>query len=460
MQTLSNKLISHTFYNLVKKLKTRRTNLCNLRPIKESIMANKKSINKLKDEFFAACPHNFEEILMDEMSSIGIKELAKVVGGVNFKCSPEKAIELVLKSRVASRIYKKLYSFDIKNEKDIYFHAKEIKWKAVFTLDQTFKTEVSLGHSPDGTRRSKFTNTMYLGQVLKDGIVDYFRATHNDERPNVEKQNPHALISMRIQPHDNKFSSKEEVLISLDLSGEILSNRKYRIRSVEAPIRENLAAGLIIKAGLKKDEDFYDPMCGGGTFLIEALLIKAGITPSFKRIDSYFDEEEEFKDQWAFLEHEFYQKNKYIKENTEKLLTTLKKENEAGFAWLKKNNIKIYGTDNSTESIKVAKMNIQNAGMGNYIYLEVADGTSFKPGPFAGKIITNPPYGERIGEVEELEEVYYQLGENFKNNFKGSSAFLITGNKELLKKIRLKPAMKMDLRNGKLDSKFVQYDLF
>lgn len=423
-------------------------------------MANKKEITKIKDGFFAACPHTFEDLLVNEMESIGIKNNTKVTGGVLFETTPEKAIELVLKSRIASRIYKQLYEFDIKNEKDIYYFAKEIKWKAVFTLDQTFKIEVSLGHSPDGFKRSKFTNTMYLGQVLKDAIVDRFRADFNDKRPDVEKQNPHALISMRIQPHDNKHSSKEKVTISLDLSGEILSNRKYRIRSVEAPLRENLAAGLLLKSEVSLNEDFYDPMCGGGTFLIEALLIKANISPSFKRLENYFDPEEEFKDQWAFLEHEFYQKNKYIKENTEKLLKSIHEQNKKGFQLLKDKQIKIYGTDIDTGNIKTCKMNLANAGMSDFVYLEVSDGTTFKPGPFQGKVITNPPYGERIGDVKELEEVYYQLGENMKNNFKGSSLYLITSNKELLKKIRLKPSFKQDLHNGKLESKFISYDLF
>ena len=105
-------------------------------------------------------------------------------------------------------------------------------------------------------------------------------------------------------------------------------------------------------------------------------------------------------------------------------------------------------------------MNLANAGMSDFVYLEVSDGTTFKPGPFQGKVITNPPYGERIGDVKELEEVYYQLGENMKNNFKGSSLYLITSNKELLKKIRLKPSFKQDLHNGKLESKFISYDLF
>jgi 23S rRNA G2445 N2-methylase RlmL len=421
-------------------------------------MANKKEITKIKDQYFAICPHSFEELLVAECKNVGIKQINPTKGGVYFESTPEKAIELLLKTRVASRVFKQFYSFDIKNEKDIYFYAKEIKWKALFNLDQTFKIDVTLGHSPDGFKRSKFTNTMFLGQKLKDAIVDRFRDDTNGKRPDVDKYDPDVLIQVRIEPVDNKFSQKEKVTISLDLSGTILSNRGYRIRTVEAPIRENLAAGLLMIANIQDKEDFYDPMCGGGTFLVEATLIKGNISPSFLKIKEYLQDNE--SKPWSFLGLEFYKKNKYLVSNTEELIKEINENNLKGMQKLRELKIKIYGTDIDQSSIKAAKMNIANAGLADLIYLEVADGTTFNPGEFKGKIVTNPPYGERLGEIDELKPIYHELGENLKQQFKDCEAYLITSNLELLKEISLRTSFRKELKNGKLESRFVKYELF
>jgi putative N6-adenine-specific DNA methylase len=275
--------------------------------------------------------------------------------------------------------------------------------------------------------------------------------------PDVDKEHPDALIHMRIEPHDNKFSQKEKVTISIDLSANLLSNRGYRVRAVEAPIRENLAAGLLTMAELKPNDDFYDPMCGSGTFLIEAALIKGNISPQFLNIKDYIENEET---PWSFLNLEFYKKNKYLTENTEKLLKEMYESDKKGFEFLKNNKSKIYGTDINEEAIKASKINIGVANLSNYIYIEKADGTTFNPGGFKGKVVTNPPYGERLGEIDELKPLYHELGENLKQQFKESEAFIITSNMELLKQISLRTSFKKILHNGKLEARFVKYDLF
>lgn len=428
--------------------------------IEEIMNQKKRSIQKLKDQYFAVCPHSTEELLIDEIKNIDIKSFKIKNGGVYFESTPEKAIELILKSRIASKVYKQLYTFDIKVEKDLYFFAKEIKWKALFSIDQTFKIDVSLGHSPDGFKRSKFTNSMYLGQVLKDGIVDRFREDFNQKRPSIDKHTPDIGLNLRIEPHDNKFSSKENVIISIDMCGELLSNRGYRIRSVEAPIRENLAAAMILMSELKKDENFYDPMCGSGTFLIEALLIMGNITPSFLKIKNYFDEEEEFKDQWAFLNHEYFVKNPYLKENTTKLLNELKESNEKAIELLKKNKIKVYGTDIDMNAIKACNINLGLAGLKQFAYLEQTDASLFSPPHFKGVIMANPPYGERLDHIENLENLYHQFGENLKQNFKQSRAYIYTSNLNLLKKISLQSKFRKTLHNANLEGRLVRYDLY
>ena len=410
---------------------------------------------KYKNQFFASCPSGMEQYLKNELKSIGVKEMELTTGGVHFECFPELAIQAILHSRVASRIYKKLYGFEIKTEKDLYYQMKDIKWKAIFDLEQSFKIQILQGKSPDGKKRSKFKNAMYLGQVCKDGIVDRFRKDTGN-RPDVDKEYPDAPLLIRVEPNNNPHSQKENVTVSLDLCGKALSFRGYRRLSVEAPLRENLAAGMVLKSGLKADEDLYNPMCGSGTILIEALMIKAAIPPSFLKIREYHQFESK---EWAFLEQKFFTKDKYLVENTKKFFKEVADKASQGIQKLEKSKSKNVACDLDERSLKSAKSNLDTAGLSSFVELLKDDATELEIPSFKGKVLVNPPYGERLKQ-DELEGLYREFGERLKNSFKNSEAYILTANFEMIKKIQLKTAERMIVYNGNLESRLVRYNLY
>ncbi|MCO4754394.1 MAG: hypothetical protein KC478_07915 [Bacteriovoracaceae bacterium] len=413
------------------------------------------SLIKYKNQFFASCPPGLEPFLKSELESLGAKSLEETTGGIHFESFPEIAIKAILYSRVASRVYKKLYSFEIKTEKDLYYEMKDIKWKAVFDLEQTFKIQILQGKSPDGNKRSKFKNAMYLGQVSKDAIVDCFRKD-TGHRPDVDKEYPDAPLLLRIEPNNNRHSQKETVTVALDMCGKALSFRGYRRLSVEAPLRENLAAGMVLKAGLKKNEDFYNPMCGSGTILIEGLMIKGDIPPSYIKVREYHQYESK---EWSFLDQNFYAKDKYLVENTKKLFKEVADKASKGIEALESSKSQNVACEIDEKSLKAARSNLDTAGLYNVVKLVREDATVFGIKDFKGKVIANPPYGERLKQ-EELESLYRDFGEKLKNSFKGSEAYILTANFPMIKKIQLKTAERMIIHNGNLESRLVRYNLY
>lgn len=410
---------------------------------------------KHKNEFFASCPTGLEPYLKNELDKLGVKSSEIGSGGVHFESYPEFAIKAILRSRVASRIYKKLYSFEIKTEKDLYFQVKDIKWKAVFDVNQTFKIQIIQGKSPKGTKRSKFKSPLYLGQLTKDAIVDRFRKDCG-ERPDVDKDLPDAPLLVRVEPNDNPHSQKETVTISLDMCGEPISNRAYRHFSVEAPLRENLAAAMVLKSGLKPDEDFYNPMCGSGTIMIEAMMVKANIPPSYLRVKRYLSGSEK---EWSFLGQNFYAKDKYLKENSQKFFDEVIEQTQKGLASFKNNKSKNIALDNDPRALKASRANLEAIGLYPFVKLVEEDALDFEIKNFKGKVLVNPPYGERLQDPN-LEKIYYGLGERLKSSFKGSEAFILTANLEMIKKIQLQTKERMIVYNGNLESRLARYELF
>ena len=416
----------------------------------------KSTTIKFKNAFFASCPTGLEDLLKEEIMAQGAKECLVTKGGVHFESFPEIAIKVILMSAIASRVYKKLYGFEVKIEKDIYHSAKEIKWKAIFDLEQTFRINVIQGKSPEGTKRSKFENSMYLGQLLKDAIADKFREDAN-ERPYVDKVLPDVSFLMRVEPNDNPHSQKENVTILLDMSGVSISNRGYRVKPFTAPLRENLAHGLLKMTGYDGSQTLVDAMCGSGTFLTEAAMIKWKIPPCFIHLQNHKEHEDELP--WAFLKHTYYTKDKYLKENTEKFI-------EETWALVQKNmkEIKpgsIFGYDLDDGALDIAAYNLKVAGILGGVELDNKDATQIeKPNDVEGIFIVNPPYGERLGADDNLERLYHDLGENLKKNFKNYKAYIFTGNLPLLKKISLRTSRKEILYNGNIESRLAEYLLY
>lgn len=424
----------------------------------------KVKIEKVKNGYFASCPTGLEELLAAEIKSLRFdnqkyEKIEVVKGGVHIICVPQLALELMLASRIASRVFKKVFEFEIKEEKDLYRFAKEVKWKAIFDLEQTFKISVVQGLSRDGKKRSQFKSSIFLSQNFKDGIVDKFRLDCNGERPNVDKDQADMAFLLRVEPVNDPDSFVEKVSVLIDMCGAPLSHRGYRDTNFSAPLRENLAAGLVLLSGYTGEETLVDPMCGSSTIIIESLLIKGNIPPSYLAIHEIISNPDEHY--WDFTRHNWFKKDKYIIENWSKLLKLYNTKAQDGFEFLENNPINTFASDKEKFAINASTFNLKASDLIEFVNLTQDDATSINlEDKESGILICNPPYGERIGEDRDLPELYYNFGENLKNNFKGFTAYVFTGNLPLLKKISLRTSKKHILYNGSIEARLAEYKLF
>ncbi len=394
-------------------------------------------------KFFASCPQFLEPLLADELKAVGIVEVFEERGGMEFKCADELAISLILNSRIASRVYKYLWGFTIRDEKEIYKCAREINWNAILSPQQTFKITTLL----DRDANSFFRNSLFLSRLLKDSLVDSIR-DERGIRPNVDVKNPDLNFLMRISRGRSRDFFQVDIL--LDLCGESLSNRHYRSGGHSAPLRENLACALIKFSDFNPQSDiFIDSMCGSGTILIEAALIKGNISPCYFRTLN--------KNPFSFLSHNWYKKSNLINFYTEKL-NEMWEISENGLRDLPYNQL--FGFDNDNRTLAITQKNLENCRLSKVIKIEKGDATKITPpGSPPGIIMCNPPYGERMGEEAEVENLMYEYGENLKQNFKGFRAYILTV-AQMRKKISLSSTQRIPLKNGNIECQLVKYDLY
>jgi 23S rRNA G2445 N2-methylase RlmL len=247
------------------------------------------------------------------------------------------------------------------------------------------------------------------------------------------------------------------------MCGAPLSQRGYRDTNFSAPLKENLAAGLVKLSGYTGKETFFDPMCGSGTIIIESLLIKGDIPPSFVTVHDLLQNPDETF--WDFQNHNWFKKDKYNIEAWQALVKTYHKKSSDGFASLEKSEVKTFASDNERYAINALKFNLNASELIEHVSFNEDDATKVElktknPEITGGIIVTNPPYGERIGEERDLPQLYYDFGENLKNHYKGFKAYIFTGNLPLIKKISLRTSKKVILFNGAIESRLVEYDLF
>lgn len=419
-----------------------------------------KELVKLRHQFFASCPKGIEELLNNELKELGITNTAVETGGVSFECKPYEAFKAIIYSRFASRIFMGLFEFDIKREKDIYFESKKYDWKKDFEVSQTFKINTILGHSPNGQKRSSYTNSMFLGLQLKDAIVDKFRSEFG-ERPDVNPEDPDYSLLLFVRPYDNPYSTKEKCTVLVDLCGDALSNRGYRSERFTAPLRENLAAAIIKLSGLTSKETFFDGMCGSGTLVTEALLSMGNIPSGFMKVLEYSRSSR--NKPWKFLSMRFFTRDKFLQEKFNAIILEAKDAYTKGVELLKSGNQKFFANDLSAKAVNVSKIHLQNAGLENIVNFTSKDAIDLKaPQDSKGVFVVNPPYGERLekGEEEKLKALYHVLGENLKNNFKNYRAYVLTGNLEKLKEISLRTSKRHILSNGNIECRLAEYKLF
>ena len=398
--------------------------------------------------YFASCPRGMEAALSKELHEAGCRGLIPYRGGVDFEAEDEALYKIILSTRLASRVFLRLAERHVEDAKHIYKKFLDFDWTEVFDLEQTFKITTLF----DLTTKEVFGNAMYVSQNLKDAVVDVFRAKYN-VRPDVDKEDADVSLYLRLEQGDRR-GYKAQLL--LDLVGSPLSRRGYRKSVGEAPLKENLAAAIVGATDWNLSEPFVDGMCGSGTLLIEAIMKSANVSPQFIRVSEYLSGKSLAYD---FLDHSWFTSHASKEEAFNKLATI---EVERSIKALKEIPAgKFYGYDIDDRMVEVTRAAIKRLGVpDDRVHLECVNAAKLTAPTASGILVCNPPYGERMGEVDQLKGLYHDLGENFKANFKGWRAFVFTGNLDLRKSIKLQTSARIPFQNGKIECRLLRYELF
>lgn len=401
--------------------------------------------------FFASCPREVEHLLEKEIRALGITRIEVEKGGVAFKAEIEQALDVLLQSRVASRVFKELQVYTIASEKDLYARAKEKWWDKVFSVNQTFKINTLF----DRETKENFNNSIIFSQLLKDAIADNFREKFG-ERPSVDTGRPDITFLLRVERKSGTDLYNARILV--DMCGEPISNRGYREESLKAPLRENLAAAIIMTTDFDPEKDiFTDSMCGTGTLLIEAILMKAKVAPTYLKIRQFIEKKVPVFD---FIKHPWFTVDRKAVRIFEEKAQAIYNHSLAALNELQSRQF--FGFDITERAMETTRIHLHNAMIDQQIVtLNKRDATKITPmDDPPGIVICNPPYGERMGEEDELKALYKAYGENLKHNFKGFRAYVFTSNPMLRKEISLGTKSRHTFFNGSLECRLLKYELY
>jgi putative N6-adenine-specific DNA methylase len=368
---------------------------------------------------FATTVKGLEPLLANELTSFGATALKNVNAGVQFTASLDIIMKANLHSRIASRIMIQIGFGGYHHEEDIYNLAKKIRWDEWFHVGNSIKVSTSAIRSP-------LKSLEFITLTVKDALCDYF-VNIVDARPDVNKQNPDVRIY--------NFLTEDTATIYLDTSGEALFKRGYRENKLEAPLKENLAAGIILLANWQPDITLYDPMCGSGTIAMEAVSLGLNIAPGLNRSFG-FEKLEKFD--IAIFDTLKIKAKQAIKHDQP---------------------LKIYASDISRKAVSITEDNFKKAGLLKYLKLDFGDFLSKYPPNTSGMLITNPPYGIRLDEQKQLAEFYPKLGDNLKKRFSNWDCYFLTSDLALAKLIHLKPNKKIPLFNGALECRLFEFKM-
>ena len=369
-------------------------------------------------ELIAKTLEGLEEVLAQELIELGANNVEKGRRMVSFTGDKRMMYLANFSLRTAIRILKPLSHFTATNPDEVYEQVKRIPWERYLSTQQTFAVD-------EVVFSNEFRHSKFVAYRVKDAIADYFME-RDGKRPGVRVTGPDVLINIHI--------AETSCTLSLDASGESLHRRGYRQATLEAPLNEVLAAGIILMSGWRGECDFIDPMCGSGTLPIEAALIARNIAPGVFRQGYAFEKWPDFDKE---LFEEIYNDD----------------QNEREF------NHHIYGYDNNPRAIEVATRNVKAAGLSRNITLKQQPFQAFEQPKDKSILITNPPYGERISSPDLLG-LYQMIGERLKHAFTGGSAWILSYRDECFDQIGLKPTQKIPLMNGALQCQLRQYELF
>jgi putative N6-adenine-specific DNA methylase len=372
-------------------------------------------------EFFASTARGLVDPMEIELKEMGLKVLEKTAGGVYFESNWEGCYLANLQSRLASRILKPILDFTAYQPEELYGQIRKHDYTKYIKPNQTISIDVTV-------RDGMMNDQRYVAMKIKDAVVDQFREKFG-VRPDVDNVNP--SLRLIVRGVRNQFN------IALDTSGDSLFMRGYRKEVGEAPLKENLAAGLIKLSEWDGQSSIVDMMCGSGTFLIEAAMMAKNIAPGINRKRFGFQN-------WL----------NYDEEAWDRII------DEAVNAEVEELPFKFYGYDIDSKVIRSAKENARAAGVDDAIEFRKESVATVTPPTDKGLIIVNPPYGARIGDEDNLRDVYRDLSFTLKHRFKGWDAWVLSGNKELIGDLKLKSTRKHFVFNGNIECRFLKYSMF
>jgi putative N6-adenine-specific DNA methylase len=372
-------------------------------------------------KFFVTSAKGLEELVAAELTALGISDSRTERGGVSFNGSFEEGCKACLWLRTASRVLLVLAEFPVSTPQELYDGARSIEWHQYLTPNMTMAVDSVL-------RDSAMTHSGFVALKTKDAIVDSIR-DRCGSRPNVDTKTPDLRVNVHLV--------KNICTVSLDMAGEPLDRRGYRLDRNKAPLRENLAAALVAFSGWQGETPLYDPMCGSGTIVIEAALAASNYAPGLLR--------ERFGFQ-GWPGHDPSSWREAVSEAKDQRKREL--------------NVKLRGYDRSPGTIDMARQNAMRAEMNRFTSFTAADISTFEPSATPAMIIFNPPYGERMGEVEELAGLYKAFGDVLKKRCAGSTAYILCGNSELVKHVGLKATRRIPVWNGPLECRLLKYEMY
>ncbi len=371
--------------------------------------------------YFATVAKGLEEVLAAELRGLGIEPERVDSGGVLFQGDLAACYRANLWLRTANRVLMQLAEFPCAGQDELYAGVREVPWQQILTPEMTIAVDATV-------RDSALTHSHYVALKTKDAIVDTIR-DHTGRRPSVDAKSP----SLRVNVH----LARNLCTLSLDTSGDPLDRRGYRLDRTSAPLRETLAAGLVLLTGWDGNAPLVDPMCGSGTILIEGAMVAARLAPGLLRERFGFMGWREFDEPlWKRMVAEARQ---------------AVRRPEAPL---------IFGSDRSWDALRTSEKNLARSGVEELVQVRRAEVGEVEPPAASGVILVNPPYGERLGQEEDLAALYKRLGDIFKQRWKGYTAFLFTADRELAKRVGLRPSRRLVLWNGPLECRLYRYDLY
>lgn len=372
------------------------------------------------EKFFATCPRGLEQVLVAELAALGVREAETVDGGAAFAGGFALCYAVNLESRAASRVLWEIGNASYHSERDIHDAARKLPWPALFDVSRSIRVNVAAINSP-------VKSLDFVTLRVKDAVCDAFRATHG-KRPDVDTAAPGIRIHV--------FLTRDRATFYLDTSGEALFKRGWRTAGGDAPLRENLAAGILKLAGWAPPAPLFDPMCGGGTLLVESAMMALAAAPGLNR-NFGFERLENFDAaKWRALCDEARARRQPARA------------------------LNIYGSDKSGKVLELTRDNLLSAGLMEAVQLKQMHILDAAPPPGEpGTLIMNPPYGERTGDEAELEAFYPKLGDVLKQRFAGWTAWIFTADLRLPKLIRLEASRRIPLYNGALECRLLKYEI-